>query len=162
MNFNSFFDYPVKDDSHATEPSEQFVFLPGWSDNDWGKLLQHTQTQLYESGEVVIHAGDAEQTLYMLADGSLEVVIQRRGKPIHIATIEAGSVIGEQSFLDGQARSASVVATAPCQIMQLTRDAFEIFAAREPRLSRALLFDLGRILSLRLRRVMSDRSLGSI
>jgi len=60
-------------------------------------------------------------------------------------------VFGEQAFFDGLPRSASVRALSDGEVRSLTREAFAVLAAREPELARALLLDLGRILSLRLR-----------
>jgi CRP-like cAMP-binding protein len=76
--------------------------------------------------------------------------------------VRAGSVIGEQAFVDGQPRSATVRSTTDSELLRLSRDAFETFAARDPALAMDLIFDLARILSLRLRtsQALMARSLG--
>jgi CRP/FNR family transcriptional regulator, cyclic AMP receptor protein len=153
MSFSSFFNYPLQDSDD--EPSD-YIFLPEWSNEEWGKLLKHSQTQVFEQGKIVIKAGDTERSLYILAFGTLEVSMEQRGQNRRIASIQSGSVVGEQSFLDGRPRSASIRAASECQVLQLSRDAFDIFAAREPSLARAFLFDLGRILSLRLRSTLEQ------
>jgi CRP/FNR family cyclic AMP-dependent transcriptional regulator len=151
MNTSMFFNYPVQDDSDPGQQPLQLTFLSNWSDDEWSRLLEHAQMQLYEAGQEVIRAGSSEQVLYMIAAGSLEVRMKQRGRDTRVATIEAGSVIGEQSFFDGMPRSASVIALTACQVLHLSRDSFDIFGARQPRLAREFLLDLGRILSLRLR-----------
>ncbi len=150
MGFSSFFDYPETDED---QPRDEQVFLPTWRDQDWAKLLQYTQTRVYEAGNFVIRAGEAERALYIVAFGTFEVLIPKgeSRRPIRFATVETGSIVGEQSFLDGSPRSASIQATTAGQMFEFSLDAFETFAAREPRLARDVLFDLGRILSLRLR-----------
>jgi CRP/FNR family transcriptional regulator, cyclic AMP receptor protein len=153
MSFSSFFNYPLQD---SDDEHSDYIFLPDWSNEEWGKLLKHSQTQLFEQGKIVIKAGEAERSLYILAFGTLEVLMEQRGKNRRIASIQSGSVVGEQSFLDGRPRSASIRAASECQILQLSRDSFDIFAAREPSLARAFLFDLGRILSLRLRSTLEQ------
>lgn len=148
MNFSSFFNYPVDD---SDEDPSDYVFLPEWGNDEWGKLLKHTQTLLYKAGKIVIHEGAITQTLFIVSFGTLEVIVTHGRQSKRIATIQTGSVMGEQSFLDGKPRSADIRAATDCQILQLSRDNFDIFAAREPALARAFLFDLGRIISLRLR-----------
>ena len=148
MDFSSFFAYPVQD---SDDNDADYIFLPEWDSNNWNKLLKHTQTQLYYRGEIVIQSDDSECSLYIVAVGSLDVLTTSKRKLRRIATIPMGSIVGEQSFLDGKPRSATIRANSDSQIIQLTRESFDIFAAKEPRLARAVLFDLGRILSLRLR-----------
>ena len=156
MDFGSFFDYPTQD---TTDDAGDYILLQEWGNAEWSRLLNHTQTQLYDPGDIVIHTGDAERALYIVAFGTLEVLVNQRGRTTRIATVHTGSVIGEQSFLDGRPRSANIRAATACQILQLTVDSFEVFAAREPALARMFLFDLGRILSLRLRQTVSQFSL---
>jgi CRP/FNR family cyclic AMP-dependent transcriptional regulator len=150
MDFSPFFDYPETDDS---QPRDDFVFLPAWREQDWDKLLEYTQTRAYEAGDLVIRAGDVERTLYIVAFGTFEVLLPKgeSRRPVRFATVETGSVVGEQGFLDGYPRSATIRAATAGQMFQLSLEAFEGFAAREPKLARDILFDLGRILSLRLR-----------
>jgi CRP/FNR family cyclic AMP-dependent transcriptional regulator len=91
--------------------------------------------------------------LYFVATGWLEIgITEVDGVSISpLARIGAGSVIGEQSFFDGQPRSANVWAVSPGELLRLGFKEFEKFSREEPVLSRDLLFALGRVLSTRLR-----------
>ncbi len=73
------------------------------------------------------------------------------GRERRLSTIAPLSIFGEQAFLDGLPRSASVRATADAEVHLLTREAFDSFGVRHPALARQLLLELGRIVSLRLR-----------
>jgi CRP-like cAMP-binding protein len=149
VDFQSFFDYPGET---GADDARQLVFLPNLSPEGWGKLLARTGAQRFRAGDVVVRAGETHPALYIVATGSLEVVGDaRRGRERRVAVIEQGSVFGEQSFFDGLPRSATVRALTDGELRSLTRDAFEVLAAREPDLARMILLDLGRILSLRLR-----------
>lgn len=131
--------------------------LPGWGEAQWRKVIVATTPRPFKASEVVIQRGIADRALYFVAAGSLEVgVTYVDGVSISpLAKIGAGSVIGEQSFFDGQPRSANVSAVSDGELLCLTQEKFDELAAREPALARDLLFALGRILSLRLRHTTS-------
>ena len=131
----------------------EHLLLPGWGEQEWQKLFAAATPRPFKASEVVIQRGVADRSLYFVAAGSLEVgVTYVDGVSISpLAKISAGSVIGEQSFFDGQPRSANVWAVTDGELLCLTREKFQQLAEAEPKLVRDLLFALGRILSLRLR-----------
>ena len=69
-----------------------------------------------------------------------------------VARIGPGSVVGEQSFFDGGPRSAGAWGVSDCDLAALTPEQFAAFAKANPALGSDLLFALGRILAVRLRR----------
>ncbi|MBI1965548.1 MAG: cyclic nucleotide-binding domain-containing protein [Betaproteobacteria bacterium] len=127
--------------------------LPGWSDADWNKLLDCTRPRAFRTSEMVIQRGEADRALYFVVAGVLEVGITRvDGVSISpLAKIIAGSVIGEQSFFDGEPRSANVWADSDGELLRLEFDDFTRFSREHPALARDLLFALARVLSSRLR-----------
>jgi len=131
----------------------EHLLLPGWSDQEWQKLFAATTPRPFKASEFVIQRGVSDRALYLIAAGSLEVgVTYVNGVSISpLAKIGAGSVIGEQSFFDGQPRSANVFAVTDGELLCLTREKFHQLSEAEPALVRDLLFALARILSLRLR-----------
>jgi CRP/FNR family cyclic AMP-dependent transcriptional regulator len=128
-------------------------FLADCSDEDWDLVRKHTEIRRFGTGEVVIAPGESDRALYIVASGSLEVVVPRgrRGRATRIATVDAGSVIGEMAFIDGRPRSALVRALTDVHLLRLSFDGFEVLAAKDPALARTILLDLGRILAQRLR-----------
>ena len=139
----------------AADPgkSGDALVLPGWREKEWRKLLAVTTPRPFKASEVVIQRGVEDQSLYLVAAGSLEVgVTYVDGISVNpLATIGTGSVIGEQSFFDGQPRSANVWAVSDGELLCLTRERFNKLAEAQPKLTHDLLFALGRVLSLRLR-----------
>jgi len=127
--------------------------LPDWGDAEWRTLFAVTTPRSFKASEVVIQRGVADRVLYFVAAGSLEVgVTYMDGVSVSpIAKIAAGSVIGEQSFFDGQPRSANVWAVTGGELLCLSLEQFNALSESKPGLARDLLFALGRILSLRLR-----------
>lgn len=124
----------------------------GWNEDAWRKILAHTQPRRFRAGDVVIQRGAGDRALCFIAAGTLEVGVDgAAGAGASIARVGAGSVIGEQSFFDGQPRSMNVWAVSDGELLRLAPEAFDAFAQAEPALARNLLFALGRILSVRLR-----------
>jgi CRP/FNR family transcriptional regulator, cyclic AMP receptor protein len=129
------------------------LMLAEWSDADWNTLLDRTQSRLFRTSEVVIQRGATDRALHFVVAGVLEVgVTQVDGVSIApLAKIMAGSVVGEQSFFDGQPRSTNVYAIADGEMLRLEYEEFLRFSEQEVRLARDLLFTLARVLSQRLR-----------
>jgi CRP-like cAMP-binding protein len=153
MDFTSLFDYSGTAATQAPKAGEGLVFLAHATPDDWAKLIDHTEARRFAAGDVVVREGSSAQELYIVTRGSLEVLVEgdKAGELRKIASIEPGSVFGEQSFVDGKPRSANVRAVSDGEIRSLTLAAFEVLAAKEPALARMILFDLARILSIRLR-----------
>jgi CRP-like cAMP-binding protein len=161
MDFTSLFDYSGT--AKAPQAQEELVFLARATPDDWAKLIDHTEARRFTAGDVVVREGSSAQELYIVTRGSLEVLVEgeKAGELRKIAAIEPGSVFGEQSFFDGKPRSANVRAISDGEIRRLTVPAFEVLAAKEPALARMVLFDLARILSIRLRQTTGRvRALG--
>jgi len=150
MDFSQFFEY--EQDESEDEARQELAFLASADRADWEKLIAHCARVTFRAGDIVLKQGDRTQALFIVAKGDLEVVQEggNRG-PKRLALIPTGSVFGEQAFFDGAPRSASVRALADGEVFELTAAEFDVLAAHEPHLARTILFDLGRILSLRLR-----------
>src|SRR3954471_2718491 len=129
------------------------LLLERWAEPEWRKVLSATTPRPFKASEVIIQRGVVDRSLYFVAAGSLEVgVTYIDGVSINpLAKIGAGSVIGEQSFFDGEPRSANVWAVTDGVLLRLDFARFRELMLKEPILTRDFLFALGRILSLRLR-----------
>lgn len=145
----SFFDYPGEPPALLGEAE---YFLSDASDKEWATLLAHTRHRWFSPGDAVISERGRDRSLYLILDGRLEVLVER-GRRGHrqVASLGAGSVIGELAFFDGGARSALVRAVTAAELAELSPADFEALAAADPVLARRLLFELGRFLAKRLR-----------
>lgn len=141
-----FFDY---ESVEVRERAEELQFLAGRSAAEWAKVLDCTDTRRFSQGETIISIGEVDQTLYLLTEGTLGV---RLGENLDtFKAIDAPSVVGEVAFLDGEPRSATLFAITDGELERLRMESFEVLAAREPELGRAILLDLAKIVTRRLR-----------
>ncbi len=147
---NSFFEYPTQS---KTDSLQDLTFLPQWDDAKWQKLLKYTEMRRFHVGDLVIRYGDTDRAFFIIVEGQIEVLIPqgKGGKLRRTQLRETGAVIGEQAFLDGRPRSATLRATSDGELLSISLDAFQVFANHEPQLARDVLFELARTLSFKLR-----------
>jgi CRP/FNR family cyclic AMP-dependent transcriptional regulator len=143
----SFFNY---DSVEVHERADELALLAGRPQSDWAKVLAHTETRRFSRGETIISAGETDRALYLLTEGTLGVRLDTHTDKTFKA-IDAPSVVGEVAFLDGGPRSATLFAITDGELLRLRMESYETLAAREPELGRAILFDLARIVTQRLR-----------
>ncbi len=75
------------------------------------------------AGEIVFHANDPGGTLFVIREGSVEVFFKNdTGERIVLETPGPGEVFGEVSFLDGGARTASVLVVEDLEALAVDRD----------------------------------------
>jgi len=139
------FDY-----TETAEPDtslQEITFLADLSEADWARICKLVETRQFRAGDDLIRAGDKDDSFYILTNGEVDVMI---GDKV-LANIPEGSVFGEIAFFDGAPRSATIRSKTPGSAIRVSRENFDTLAAWEPIIARKLLFDLGRILAMRLR-----------
>lgn len=139
------FDYSNTADT--PESLQEITFLADLSSEDWARVLKIVKSRVFRAGDDLIRAGDKDDSFYILTSGEVEVTIADKV----LATIPEGSVFGEISFFDGALRSATIRAKSKGSAVRVTREDLDTLAAWEPEIARKMLFDLGRVLAMRLR-----------
>jgi CRP/FNR family cyclic AMP-dependent transcriptional regulator len=142
MDTTAFFNYPTL--GGAASPAPDPGFLPHATTEDWDAVLSATETLRFHPGDVVLRAGERDRAFYVLLDGRLEA----EGTGTEVL---APSVLGVAAFLDAEPRAVTLLAPGHGELARMSWDAYEALAARDPRLGRAILVDLGRGLAARLR-----------
>lgn len=156
----SFFDYPNEPPATSGQVG---LLLADATDSEWATLLEHTRNRRFGPGDAIVAAGAADRSLYLVLEGQLEVLAQRGRRGYRrIASVGAGSVIGELSFFDGGTRSALVRAVTQAVLAEMSPSEFDALAAARPDLARRLLFDLGRILAQRLRAAQATATVAGV
>jgi len=135
MDTTGFFAYPTLAAAAVARPAPDPGFLPHASAPEWDAVLAATETLRYRPGEVVLRAGERDRAFYLLLDGHVEA---------EAAMLAAPAVLGAAAFLDDRPRTATVRARGHAEVARMSWDACEVLAARDPRLGRAILAELGR------------------
>lgn len=136
---------------------EQRLIVARWQPDDWAELFRCAEALSIAAGRVLIQKDVAERSLFFVASGLLEVTSILGGQTMAtIAKIKPGSVVGELAFLDGKPRSAKVWAVADSTLYRLEYDVYLKFADEHPALACELVFGIGRLVAMRLRRMMAS------
>ncbi|MCF3130382.1 Crp/Fnr family transcriptional regulator [Streptomyces olivochromogenes] len=96
--------------------------------DDREALLSLGRTVRYETGDVLIREGSSDTTVLLLLDGCVKVVgVAEDGGITLLALRVRGELVGEVSALDGQPRSATVIAARPTVTRAITGAVFRDF-----------------------------------
>ena len=118
----------------------------------WRTIAPYLTRHDIRSGDLLIKQGDADRSMYFLAQGSLQVFVTG-GPPgsNRIAILRAGSEVGEPGLLGETARMANVEAMTPCVVWALRGPRLEELAQRSPALALELLRTAGSVMATRMR-----------
>ncbi len=118
---------------------------------EWERFLAYTEKIEVEPGTVLIKQFDRDdRDIHILTEGELEISVasETAGEEIALAKVNPIAVLGEQSFLDEGARSATVSVRASSTVHRLTFAAFAGLCEIAPDLGCAFLMDAAKSLSL--------------
>ena len=117
-------------------------------------LLAFTDKIQFEPGQVLIRQSDSDASVFILSEGTLEVIVEDDDTQRPVVTIESYALVGEQSFIDGGPRTATVVAKTHGVAHRLTDSGFEQVRNAHPEVACAFLVDVSRALAQRVRQKM--------
>ena len=88
------------------------------------------------AGHVLIEQGQEGERLYLVEEGELEVSVEQgEGAATVVATLGAGSCVGEMSLLTGQGASATVKALSEVKVLVLDKRPFHALLVQNPGLN---------------------------
>lgn len=118
----------------------------GLSSRDLTAVCQVMIHRRFEAGEVIVHEDEEEgQTFFIIGSGLVHVkVMTLEGKNAVLATLKRGDFFGEMALLDGEPRSASVVAAGQCDLFLLYRRVFFDILQRYPKIAIQLITEMSK------------------
>jgi hypothetical protein len=106
------------------------------------------------AGEVVFHAGDPGETMYVVASGRVRLTKDE----VMVANLTKGQHFGEMALVDRSTRSLTATAIEPTRLVTVRRKDFYEIIKKEPELATKLLWSFVQVLGARLRKTTSDLS----
>ncbi len=119
-----------------------FQFL---DDEERAALAAHLDDVSFPAGHVIFHYGEPGDAMYIVRSGEAELSFKNdTGEKIVLETVTRGDFFGELAFLDGGARSSTVLVIEDMQAVLMDREDLEIFVRRHPHAAIDLLAALGK------------------
>ena len=127
------------------------------NEDELGYIADKMVAKHYENGNYIfLEDSEGEQCFFVLK-GSVKVTrLSKDGREVILAMLNEGDFFGEMSLLDGESRSANVIALEKTKVLTLDRNDFIAVVNDYPQIAVQLLKELAR----RLRK--SDRQIASL
>jgi CRP/FNR family cyclic AMP-dependent transcriptional regulator len=85
------------------------------------------------ANQVLFHAGDVGDAMYVIESGKVRICVQARdGHEMTLAELGRGDFFGEMALLDGERRSADAVVAEDARLALLSREHFLSFMRSSP------------------------------
>lgn len=105
------------------------AFFEGFSDDELRRVAELAEDVDAEAGAELIDQGRVGQECFVILDGQAGVYTAGE----HVATLEAGSVVGEMALVEHRPRNATVVAETPMKLVSFNTRAFKQLLSEMPK-----------------------------
>jgi len=127
------------------------------SDSDLNKIASKMVSRDYEKGQMILLEESTGETFFIITSGTVKVTrLSDDGREVILALLGESDFFGEMSLLDGEGRSANIVANEDAEVMTLSRRDFLEYLETYPKIAIALLEEL----AVRIRK--SDQQIESL
>ena len=127
------------------------------SEEELGYISQKMIARHYESGKFIFLEDSEGEQCFFVVQGSVKVTrLSKDGREVILAMLNEGEFFGEMALLDGESRSANVIALEETEVLTLNREDFLVVLHDYPQIAIQLLKEMAD----RLRK--SDRQIASL
>ncbi|MDX1738474.1 MAG: Crp/Fnr family transcriptional regulator [Alphaproteobacteria bacterium] len=118
--------------------------------------------QEFAPNDQIIDRNSDSEDVYFIIRGTARVLnYSISGREISFDDIQAGSIFGELSALDGQPRSANVIAISTTEVASLSPHAFKELLSAHPSVALHLMQRLSSVIRTSVERIMDLSTLGA-
>lgn len=136
--------------------------LNGLTEAELTDLARISRWHRFDEGEVVFDRQSDCRGVYLVVEGEVDVVnYSNQGREIAYARVRAGEFFGELSAIDGEPRSANIVAQSQCRIAEVPRETFTEMLKNRPQIAFNIIQKLVRIIRTADDRIMDLATLGA-
>jgi hypothetical protein len=132
----------ARDGTPGDGGGNQIVVSPLFKDFSVDELvavIQGLNLITFEAGDIIITEGDPGDSLFMLTAGTVKAVKRNAaGRQVAVNELSEGAFFGEISMLTGRPRSATVVATSHCELLELDRPTLDSIVGTHPHVRQVL------------------------
>lgn len=128
--------------------SEFLQYVPIFSDlppDTLEKIVEVGSKRKYEKENLILMEEEAGSALFVIISGKVKIArTSNDGREVILSILSESDFFGEMAILDGQTRSATVVALENSELFIIQRDQFLELLKKHPEISIALLYELSK------------------
>ena len=95
--------------------------------------VDRTRSLRTRKGQALLSKGDRSSDVFFVLDGRLQVLLySASGREISLRDLETGDMFGEMAAIDGESRSASIVALTEARLLVMSRVDFRTAVDASP------------------------------
>ena len=110
----------------------------------------------YGQGDTIVKRGDVGDEMYVIIQGTVDIMVGDGEDRRRIAQQRRGDVFGEMGLVRQHERSADVIAAEPVELLAVNERFLERIQLRYPRIASKVFLNLTRIVSDRLERMTNQ------
>ncbi len=95
-------------------------------------------------GHTLMKEGDRADFVYLVKSGELKAFRKSDDREVELGKIAAGEFVGEMAYINGEPRSANVVALSSCELIEIPSNRLDSVLFSKPAWSKALLRTLSK------------------
>jgi len=149
------------------EALQKSSLFKGLEPEDIAEVLNIVRERRFHKDDVIMHEGDEGDTMYMILEGELGVSksltmkfgeddYRKTEKVLNHLTARENAFFGEMALIAKDKRSATILATSDCVLLEIGRDDFIRLVESRPELGVKTLLNLSELLIVRIRHSNQD------
>ncbi len=127
------------------------VLFKGMSDSELDVVSKKVFLKPYKKGSTLFVEGMPGEVLYIVAEGSVDIIKKTKDGDKVIAHLGKGEIVGEMSLIDSGARTATGKTGEDSKLIVVTKNSFMEMLDSDPAITAKILMALLRIINRRLR-----------
>ena len=100
--------------------------------------------RVYSDGEVIIRQGETGECMYVVQEGTVEVLEDAGGRPTLLGEMGPGDFFGEMALVDRDVRSATVRARGAARVLTVDKRTFLRRVHEDPSLAYRIMEKMSR------------------
>jgi signal-transduction protein with cAMP-binding, CBS, and nucleotidyltransferase domain len=87
-------------------------------------MASDTLGKIYTDGQIIVAQGSVGDFMYVIQEGAVEVLVERNGKQVSVATLGERDFFGEMAIFEREVRSATVRALGDVRVLTVDKKSF--------------------------------------
>jgi CRP/FNR family cyclic AMP-dependent transcriptional regulator len=100
--------------------------------------------RIYDGGDYVFRQGEEGDKMYVIQEGSVEVVLEKDGAELQLAVLGPGEFFGEMAIFEKEVRMAGARAVGKARILTVDRKNFLMRIHEDPSLAFQIIHSMSR------------------